>query len=340
MTARLLPSRPDRRGVLGAAAAAAGALAFPAIARAAEAVNLQLSWLISGNQLGEIVAQRQGYYAAEGLNLTLQPGGPTNNGVSITASGKFEIGSISGTANLMLAAAQGIPIKAFAVGLQKHPFVFLSRADKPARNAAELRGKKVGLTITSVIQLRGVLAKNGIDEKEVEIVRIGNDLTPLVTGQVDVVSSWLTNTTAIRALGPNVVAFTLWDAGVRLYANAYYATHKVLESRADMLARFARATARGWTEALERPDEAVRLLVAAVPNTVYEDERRAAEVMLSHSFTEATRGGGWGDMTVERWEEQIGLMADLGQLPRRPRFEEVATLDILARSRDGRPKRG
>ncbi|WP_239502850.1 ABC transporter substrate-binding protein, partial [Stenotrophomonas maltophilia] len=66
-----------------------------------------------------------------------------------------------------------------------------------------------------MILLRALLAKNKIAERDVQIVTIGSDMVPLLTGQVDVVTGWLTNTTALKVLGPERVDLRLWDAGVR-----------------------------------------------------------------------------------------------------------------------------
>ncbi|WP_163416024.1 ABC transporter substrate-binding protein, partial [Escherichia coli] len=88
----------------------------------------------------------------------------------------------------------------------------------PVREAKDMIGKKVGVQATGVILLRALLAKNKIAERDVQIVTIGSDMVPLLTGQVDVVTGWLTNTTALKVLGPERVDLRLWDAGVRLYA--------------------------------------------------------------------------------------------------------------------------
>ena len=58
-------------------------------------------------------------------------------------------------------------------------------------------------------------------------------MTPLLTGQVDVVTGWLTNTTALKALGADRVDLRLWDTGVQLYALPYYATTKTLKDQPD-----------------------------------------------------------------------------------------------------------
>jgi NitT/TauT family transport system substrate-binding protein len=301
-------------------------------------VNLQLAWIPNSNQLGDIAAKQLGYFEEEGLDFHLQPGGPNNNGIPIVASGQYEVGDIAGSTNLMLAAAQGLPVRGFAAGLQKHPFAFLSRSKNPVRKAADFRGKKVGLSITSVIQLRGVLKLNGIDPKEVEIVPIGSELTPLLTGQVDVVSAWLSNTTAIKRLGPGIETLSLWDAGVKLYANVYYATPETLAKKTDLLKRFTRAVARGWGFAHEQPEKAVELLIKEIPSLNAADELDAAKVILAHSFNDDTARLGWGTMDGKRWQTEIDLAASLGQLPRSPTLDEIVTFSVLDATSDARPK--
>jgi len=36
----------------------------------------------------------------------------------------------------------------------------------------------------------------------VQIIPIGTDMSPLLAGQVDAIAGWQTNTTALKALGP------------------------------------------------------------------------------------------------------------------------------------------
>jgi NitT/TauT family transport system substrate-binding protein len=336
-------ARLPRRRLLGAAGAAmTGAMiGVPRLGHAATTVTLQIGWIASGNQLGEIVAKQLGYFGDAGLALEILPGGPNNDGVAIVASGRAGVGQLSSSPSLMLAASQDIPITCFAVGAQQHPYAFFSLPKAPVRTAADFRGKKVGIQATGVILLHALLAKNGIDPKTVEIVTIGSDMTPLMTGQVDVVTGWVTNTTAMRVLGPDVVVLKLWDAGVRLYALPYYTTTDTLHSSADVLGRFLKAAGRGWAYANANRDHAIELLVKEVPNLVAKDERAAADVMLEAEFTDATKADGWGTMDPAIWQEQISLWAQLSQFSKRtPALSEVMTMDVLKATAADRPRIG
>ncbi len=336
----------DRRDVLklGAGAVAFGSGAFVGLGANAQGkpvVNLQLGWLLSGNQLGEACAKQLGYYDQEGIALAFQPGGPNIDGVAIVASGKFESGQVSSSPSLMLAVSQDIPIKCFAVGGQQHPYTFFSLKKKPIREPKDLVGKKVGIQATGVILLKALLAKNKIDEKDVTIVVSGADMTPLMTGQVDAFTGWQTNTTALRVLGDQRVDMRLWDTGVKLYALPYYATVQTLQTKADVLHKFVRATAKGWEYAYNNKEKAVDLLIKEFPNLKKDDELEAVGTMLKYAFNDNTKRNGWGAMDPTVWQEQIDLHADLKQFTKRvPKLEEVMTLDILKATEAARPKLG
>jgi NitT/TauT family transport system substrate-binding protein len=334
---------PRRRFILKTALlyAAAPIIAVrSARAAAPQSIEMQLGWIGGGNQLGEVAALQLGYFKDEGLDLTIVPGGPNNDGIAGVASGRSAVGQVSSSPSLMLAASQDLPIRCFAVAAQKHPYAFFSLPKDPVHTAAELRGKKVGIQATGLVLLRALLAKNNMKLDDVQVVTIGSDMMPLMTGQVDVVTGWVTSTTALKVLGEHVT-LRLWDAGVKLYALPYYATPDTIQSKSDVLARFLRAAARGWAFAHDNRDRAVELLVKQYPNLVVADERVAADVMLDFCFDDHTKAAGFGAMDPAVWQDQIDLYATLGQFTKRvPKLDEVMTLDILKATDDARPRLG
>ena len=66
----------DRRHFLMASAAAGACIGFDVHAQSRPVINLQLGWIPSGNQIGEVCAKHLGYYEAEGIELRFQGGGP------------------------------------------------------------------------------------------------------------------------------------------------------------------------------------------------------------------------------------------------------------------------
>jgi NitT/TauT family transport system substrate-binding protein len=345
MTKTLFATRREllKSGV-GVVAGAALPLAFGRSARAAagtQAVNMQLGWITGGNQIGEVVAKRLGYFAEEKIDFAIQAGGPNIDGVAIVASGRYEVGQVSSSPSLMLAASQGIPVVCFAVGAQQHPYCYFSLPRAPIHTPQDMIGRKIGVQATGQILLTALLRKNDIPEDKVQKVIVGSDMTPLLTGQVDAVAGWRTNTTALKVLGPDYIAMRMWDQGVRLYGLPYYTTADFLSAKPEVLAGFLRAAGRGWAYAKANPEKAVDLLIQEYPNLVRADELTAAPIMMDVEFTERTKTYGWGSFDPAVWQEQIDLNDALKQFPAgKPKLDQVMTTKILEMTEKDRPKIG
>src|ERR1700758_549977 len=92
----MMPSGSTRRSFLvGGTAGLCLATLSDMAAAAATPLTMQLGWLGSGNQLGEVCALRLGYFEQEGLDFKIQPGGPNNDGIAVVASGRYEVGQVS-----------------------------------------------------------------------------------------------------------------------------------------------------------------------------------------------------------------------------------------------------
>ena len=317
-------------GALGAAAASSF-ISIQSLAADMAEVNMQLGWLASNGILGEVCAKRLGYYAEEGIELNVTPGGPGVDGVASVAAGRAQSGQLSSSPSLMLARSAGIPVKAFAAGYQKHPFTYFSLAGSPIRTPQDMIGKTIATQPTAVILLKALLALNGIAEDQVEVVKMGSDMNQLMTGQAQAVTGWMTNTNALKILGDDRVDMMLWDAGIRLYANVYYTTDEMLAENGDVLARYLTGSARGWGYARENPEAAVDHLVSEYRNLDRASELDAVGPVLGFSFDDTTAKDGWAAMNPENWQAQIDAYANLKQFQGDvPEVGDVMTTDVLA----------
>jgi len=339
----------NRRSFLRTSGAVAGLAAsgtlvsvLPASAGEHDAtIRMQLGWLASNGITGEVMADELGFFAEEGLSLEIIPGGPNVDGVASVASGASNLGSLSSSPSLMLARAAGLPVKCIAAGYQRHPFTYFSLDRNPVRTPQDLIGKRVATQGTARILLRALLAHNGISEDEVEVSVMGADMAALMNGQVDVVTGWSTNTSALAILGEERVDLPLWDAGIQLYANPYYTTDDVLAEHGDKVAGAIRAISRGWGAAQADPEAAVDALVSRYPNLDRDAEMAASPLVLGFSFNENTAQGGWGIMTEANWQAQLDAYDNLDQFDSgAPALGDVMTLDILNATADVRPMLG
>ncbi len=337
----------SRRSVLqgaaafGALAAAPSLVTVAARAQSVTKVSMQLGWLASNGIIGEVVGIAKGYYAEEGIELEITPGGPGVDGVASVASGRAGAGQLSSSPSLMLARSAGIPVKAIAAGYQKHPFTYFSLKNSPIRTPKDMIGKTIATQPTARILLRALLAQNGIAEDQVDVVNMGSDMNQLLTGQAQAVTGWMTNTRALAILGPDRVDMMLWDAGIQLYANVYYTTDEMLADHSDVLTGYLKSSARGWGFAQQNPEAAVDMLVSAYPNLDRDSELAAIVPVLGFGFNEVTAKAGWGAMNKANWQAQIDIYAKLDQFKGAvPTVDDVMTETILNNTADVRPKVG
>lgn len=302
---------------------------------------MQLGWLVDNGLLGEAVAVSQGWFADSQIELTIKPGGPSIDGLSVVAGGRGQVGQISSSPSIMLARSQGVPVKAFAVGVQEHPYAFFSRADNPVPTPEDLVGKTIGTQATGQVLVQGLLAANDIDPGDVKVTVVGSDVTPLAQGKVDVWTGWLSNVAALRPLGDKYTSFRLWDNGIQLYANIYYTTESILKDNPEMLEGFVAAASRGWQYARDNVEDAVGMLVKQNPTLNRDDMIAQSNVLLQYEFTDATATNGWGQMDSAVWKSQIDRWTALKQFKAdAPSVDDVATFDILTATADKRPKVG
>jgi len=301
-------------------------------------ITMQLGWIASNNQLGEIVAQAEGYYADEGLDVTIDAGGPSIDGVAMVASGQADIGQLSSSPSLMLAVSEGVPIKAFATGAQEHPYTFFSLPENPLNSPEDFAGLHVGTQATGEILLNAMLAANDMTRDDIaDFTAVGADVTPLLSGQVDVWTGWLTNTAQLNQLPEGSHQLRLWDTGVQLYALPYYARPEMIEQEPEVLEAFVRATARGWQFAQDNLDVALDHLLEAYPNLDREAEEEGAQVILGYVMADTALENGWGSMDPDVWQAQLDLWEELDQFSAEtPSLDDIVTFDVLEATSDTR----
>ena len=329
--------RISRRGMLKISAGSALALAAPAImplrARAAgtRKVSVQLGWLVNSQHIGDVVARELGYQEEEGNAVEITAGGPNIDPVPLVASGQYDIGQQSSSPQIMLAASKGIPVKCFAVALQIHPFAYFSLKRAPILKPQDMIGKRVGVQPAGgAVLLSALLRKNGVDESKVEVVTIGSDANPLLTGQVDASAGWRSNVGQIEVLGDQAVALPLWDNGVHLLPLPYFATADKLGAEPEMFQAYARAASRGWKYAFDNPEQAVDILVKAYPNLKPENEIKAVGLLKQFAVSELAASDGWGAFEPNIWQEQIDMFSELKQFSAEaPKIDDVMTTAIL-----------
>ncbi len=266
------------RRILMAALAGAALLHGAPAARAADQVTYILDWLPSGEETFPYLALREGLFAREGLDVTIQIGRGSSDAITKIATGTAEFGS-GGIGALMTAAAErhdsgGVPVRAVLSVFNTPPDAIFTIKGGPITSIKSLQGHRLATaTFTSSNAMWPVVAREaGLDPASVELMKADPaTLAPLLaSGRVDAIINWVTSSPGIEAVATQAgkqVAMLPWtDVGLSGYGLSLFASDKVIREKPDLVARFTRAYAEAVLRSVADCHAAAADLHAEVPD--------------------------------------------------------------------------
>jgi putative hydroxymethylpyrimidine transport system substrate-binding protein len=191
-------------------------------------------------------------------------------------------------------------------------------ADSGIARPADLVGKIIGYPgiPSQEAFLATMLERDGAAMDEVELVNIGFDLIPgLVSGRVDAsLGAFWTHEPILAAReGYPTDMLKVDDWGVPPYYElVIVASEETVAERAELVARFLRATRRGYEEAIADPAAALAALQAASPDLDVPVEEEGIALLVP-VWTEG--GVPFGTQTAARWDAYAAWMAERGLIP-------------------------
>ena len=299
-----------------------------------EPVTLRINWQHGVQFLGFYAAQAQGYYAAEGLDVAIEPrpdAVDADKEPEWIAAGEFDFSV--GSRNLLSAQAQGVPVTAIGAIFQLNPSAFFGRADSGIVTPADLAGRTVVVKGDAWRDLlRVLLEHDGLTLADVKEVPGGFDMTPFFEGEVEVWAGYLTNEAVLaRQQGLELVTLPLYEYGIHNYSAAIYTGQESLAANPDRAARFLRASLRGWEWAVENPTEAVDVMLELYPDMAAERDFHLASFDASIPLIHP-RGIRLGTIDCAVWYAHE-LLADLPTSP--ASGEGFCTTSILEAAWEG-----
>lgn len=140
------------------------------------------------------IASANGYFRAEGLDVTLQP---HTSGLAALDSMLREEADLATVAEtpLMHAVMKGQPVSVVVtISTESRDHGIVARKDRAISTPGDLKGKRIGATIgtTSHFLIDVILVGNKISPQEVRIINLKPEqmADALLKGEVDAVSTW------------------------------------------------------------------------------------------------------------------------------------------------------
>jgi len=252
-------------GMVAAFALTAGA------AHAMDDVTLQLKWVTQGQFAGYYVALENGYYEEEDLNVTIRPGGPDIAPPQVIAGGGADV-IVEWMPAALAAREQGLPLVNIAQPFVRSGMMLTCLAETGITEPEDFRGRTLGVwffgneyPFLSWMSTLEIPTDGGDDG--VEVLRQGFNVDPLLQRQADCISTmtyneyWQVIDAGIAE--DELVTFKYEDQGVATLEDGLYVLEDRLEDDAfvDKMARFVRASMRGWRWAEENPEEAAEIVL-------------------------------------------------------------------------------
>ena len=270
-----------------------------------EEITFVLDWTPNTNHTGLYVAQEKGYFEEAGLDVEIvQP--PEDGAVVLVASGKAEFGvSFQDSLAPALAGDSALPVTAVASVIQHNTSGIISRKgegmDRPKgmenHKYATWNGGIELATIKHIIEADG----GSYDNLKLIPSTVTDEVSALRTNSVDsiwIFYGWAGVKTELEKLETDYFAFADIDPVFDYYTPVIISGNKFLEENPDTAKAFLSAVTKGYEFAIENPEEAADILVAAAPELDKELVVASQQYLADQYQADAPY---WGYMDPERW---------------------------------------
>jgi len=272
-------------------------------------VTLQADWYPQPEHGGFYTALVKGYYKDEGLDVSIQPGGPYVSVEQQVATGAAQFG-MSSSDKILESIADGQPLVAVAATMQHDPQGVMVRKDSPIHSFADLNGHtvaiKTGSTWWEYIAKRYQL--NNVHE------------VPAMMN----VANFVADPNYVQQAFATSEPFFAHQAGIEtrvlLTSDAGYSPYRVmcttrdfLQQHPDVVGKFVDASLKGWRDYLNDPATAHAAIAKLNPALNAEWMEFTWKALRDGHFVagDDPSGAQLGRMDAGRWETMYKQLSDL-----------------------------
>lgn len=324
--------------VLGATFALLAGIA-PAFAETTD-IRFTLGWKTQGSDAPFLMALSRGYFAEEGLNVTIDQGEGSAATVTRIMGGAYDAGF--GDINAIIQNAAARPGEAPVMVYQlwnRPPFAIVTPKTSGIETPADFEGKRLGgAQGTPTTRLFPVFAKlNGVDLETVSQENMAPNLQEpmLIRGDIDgafvfTITSWFNLIANRQDPAADFNWFQFEDYGMDLYSNGLMVSRALLTENPEAVAGLVRAVNRATLEISKDQDIAVEAIMAFDNLVDPELERARLEFALTNLMNAPeTTEIGIGDLVDERLTRSIAIVAEGYGLERLPEASEIFDRSFL-----------
>jgi len=302
-------------------------------------VRFALDWRFEGPAAPYFVAIDKGYYKAEGLEVTVDPGSGSVEGINRVASGAYEMGFADINSLVKYRDnPRNLPVMAVMMVYDTPAFSIVALKKSGIKAPKDLEGKTLGAPAAdgAWAQWPIFVQANGIDASKVKIENVGFPVREpmLAQGRVDAIAGfWFSSYMNLKAngvAGEDIVVLLMRDYGVDLYGNVIIANPDFMRFSPKAVSGFVRATIRGIQDTIKDPEAAIDSLMKRNPIAKRDVELERLKLSLDKNFvTPDVRKNGLGGVDFKRLERSIDQIGLTFNYTNKPKAADVFTARYL-----------
>jgi NitT/TauT family transport system substrate-binding protein len=273
-------------------------------------VRFQADWYPQPEHGGFYTALAKGYYKDEGLDVQILPGGPYVTGTTQVAAGQVEFGMTSSDNILESIANADEPLLAVGTTMQNDPQGIMVHANSPVQTWADLEGRTVAVKPGST-WWEFIVSKFNLHH--VHEVPVTFSVANFVQDPNYIQQGFVTSEPYFAAKsGAPARMLMNRDAGFNPY-RVFYTSRDYARQHPDIVARFTRASIRGWKEYMVDPGPAHAMIQKLNPAMNPDWMNYSYNALKSGHFITGDPAGGdrTGQFDPARWNALYALMMEL-----------------------------
>jgi len=273
-------------------------------------VRLQLDWYPQPEHGGFFTAALQGYYKAEGLDVTLLPSPQYGSVAQLVSTGKADFG-LGSSDQILEWDSNGLPLIAVAATMQHDPQAVMVHKNSPVHDFKDLEGHTIAAR-TGATWLKYVISRYNLHQiRQIEsTLSIANFLAdPNYVQQIFITSEPF----FAKQAGADVRTILISSSGYDPY-RVQFTTQDFVAQHPDIVAKFVRASVHGWQEYLRNPGPTNEYLLKLNPALNPAQEAYTAQALRDGGFITGgdPSNSQTGRMTAVRWRTSYEQLKSLG----------------------------
>jgi len=291
-----------------------------------KSVKMVLNWFPKSQHGGIYAAAEKGIFEENGLDVTLEPGGPQVSAIQIVSSGSAEFGLVHAD-QMVIAKNQGIDLVAVATAMQGSPQAFVFHEGAGIEDFEDLNGRDVyiqpGITYWEFLKSKYDLS--GVNE-----MAYNGQYANFMNDKDAVSQSFLTSEPfMLENQGIANETMLISDSGYDPYNVVLFVTKKYLEENEETVQKMVTAFVDGWNEYKNSSEEINEVIHELNPDLSLESLQFETETQAEFIYEGDAAEHGVGYMSEERWTTLKDQLLDLGLLEEDFDANEIFTTKFI-----------